>query len=404
MKKLIVALSILFSSGLYSQGYQYQSEITKNPTTGFYKVEIEPNILGKLNYNFADLKLVDDKNEAVPYYLEKEDFSITKRVFKEYKVKAKIKWRNGATVLFIENTDKSTINNIQLQIKNFDVRKRLELAGSDNYEDWYTIKENYVFRSANGGNITSEVKSLNFPYCDYKYYRIIIYDVFSLPINVMKVGYFDTYQELGKFKKVATPIATYIDTTGVKETFIHLSFIDKPYCDKLVFDIEKPAYFYRRARLAIKQKNYKGKEYFETLTSFTLNSNSDLTLYLNDFPNQEFYVIINNEDNPPLKIKGIEAYQLNRYLITHLESENKYKLVFGNENKLVQPSYDIEFFKNKVGADVPVLKTGELSNVIYKEAEKAKKPAQYWIWVAVAIVAVLLGFVSYKMIMEMEKR
>lgn len=404
MKKLIIAIGLIISGSLYSQGYHYQTTIEKNNTEGFYKIELAPEILEKLNSNYADLRLVNAENKEVPYYLEKEVFSVNKRVFKPYKIKEKLRWKNGATVLFVENTAQNAINNIQLQIKNFDVRKRLELAGSNDYNEWFTIKENYVFHSANGGNLTSEVKSLNFPYSDYKYYRIIIYDVFSLPINVIKVGYYDTYQELGKFTEVSEPLADIIDTTGVKQTFIHLQFKDKPYFDKLVFDVAKPTYFYRNARLALKQKDYKGRVYYHALEHFVINSNSDLTFYTNSFRYKDVYLIIDNEDNPPIEIKSIKGFQLKHYMVTYLESENKYKLVFGNDKQLIRPNYDIAHFKTKVGEDVPFLKTSNITLVkegAIKEVEEQK--SNYWIWVAVAIVALLLGFISYKMIMEMEK-
>ena len=405
MKKLIIAICIIISGSLYSQDYQYQSELEKNTSKGFYKVALAPEIIGKLTPNYSDLRLVDKENNEVPYYLEKEAFSVNKRVFKQYKIKEKIKWQNGATVLFIENTAQNAINNIQLQIKNFDVRKRLELAGSNDYNEWFTIKENYVFRSANGGNLTSEVKSLNFPYCDYKYYRIIIYDVFSLPINVMKVGYYDTYKELGKFNEIEEPQCSYIDTAGVKQTFIQIQFKDKPYWDKLVFKIEKPTYFYRNAKLAVKKKDYKGRTYYATLQSLVINSNSDLTFYANSFKHNNVYLIIDNEDNPPLEIKSIQAYQLKHHLVTHLENSNNYKLVFGNNKQLITPNYDIAYFKAKIGENTSVLKTKSISLVkaeITKEQEQQKN--NYWIWIAVGGVALLLGFISYKMILEMEKK
>jgi len=405
MKNLILSIALVVTGSLYSQDYHYQTAIEKNTSKGFYKVELSPEILGKLNSNFSDLRLMDNEHTEQPYYIEKEAFSVNKRVFKPYKVKEKLKWKNGATVLFIENTAQNAINNIQIQIKNFDVRKHLELAGSNDYNEWFTIKENYVFRSANGGKVTSEVKSLNFPYCDYKYYRIIIYDVFSMPINVMKVGYYDTYQEQGKFNEVNEPKATIVDTSGVKQTFVHLQFNDKPYFDKLVFEVEKPTYFYRNAKLALKQKDYKGRVYYNTIHRFVLNSNSDLTFYNNSFKYDNVYLIIDNEDNPPLEIKSIKAFQLKHYLVTHLEAENNYRLVFGNKNVFSSPNYDIAHFKTKVGADTPYLKTKSISLVKTESVSKTEEQqSNYLIWLAVAGVALLLGFVSYKMILEMEKK
>ena len=403
MKKLMfVVLSLLLTGNLFSQGYQWQAELLKIDSAGFYKIDLTPDIIAKLNPQFSDIRIKDGKGKDVPYFIEKEPFSLTKRVFKEYQVIEKIKWRNGATVLVVENKDKDTINNIQLQIKNFDVRKHLELAGSDDYNNWYTIKENYMFRSANGSKTTSEVKSLNFPYTDYKYYRIIIYDVFSLPVNVMKIGYFDTYEEQGKFKKITSPILTRIDSAKTKQTYIKVNFKETPYFDKLTIRVDKPAYYYRNAKICFKHTNKKGRVYYEVEDYITLNSNSDFTIHFSDFKHKEFYLVIDNEDNPPLENVEIEAYQLNRFLIAHLELGNNYRLVFENENIYERPNYDINHFKYKIGKDSPVLTTGNVSSIQYKETKKAIT-STLWMWGAIALVALLLGYMSYKMITEMEK-
>ena len=302
----------------------------------------------------------------------------------------------------VENQHKDTINNIQLQIKNFDVRKRLELAGSDDYKNWYTIKENYTFRVADGQHTTSEVKSLNFPYTDYKYYRIVIYDWFSLPINVMKIGYYDSYKEEGKFKKLEHSTIERFDSVKTKETYIKVSFQEKPYFDKLVIKADEPTYYYRNAKICIQRKDKKGKTHYDVIDYITLNSNSDFTSYFSDFKYEEFYIVIENEDNPPLEKVSIEAYQLNRYLITHLELAKKYKLVFSNEEIQVRPNYDITHFKNKIRDDIPLLTTDNISTIRYKEKKK-KTTSTLWMWSAIGVVALLLAYMSYKMISEMEK-
>jgi hypothetical protein len=60
--------------------------------------------------------------------------------------------------------------------------------------------------------------------------------------------------------------------------------------------------------------------YFEVEKYITLNSNSDLTYYFSGFSNKEFYLVIDNEDNPPIENIELAAYQLNRYLIAYFES------------------------------------------------------------------------------------
>lgn len=403
MKKLVFIVVCLFvTCSLFSQGYQFQSSIEHIDTNGFYKIDLQPEIVAKLNTQFSDLRIKNTNGNDVPYFINKEPFSVTKRVFKEYHVLEKIKWRNGATVLVVENTAKDTINNIQLQIKNFDVRKHLELAGSDDYNNWYTIKENYLFRSADGRKKTSEIKSLNFPYTDYKYYRIIIYDCFSLPINVIKIGYFDTYQEEGKFKKLDSPILTRFDSTETKETYVKVNFKETPYFDRLTIKVDKPAYYFRNAKICFKHEDKKGRVYYEVKDYITLNSNSDWTSYFSDFQYKEFYLVIDNKDNPPLENIQVEAYQLNRHLIAHLESKENYKLVFDNEYISTQPNYDINHFKNVIRDDIQLLATNEITPIEYKLKEKVVT-STLWIWGAIVMVALLLTYMSYRMITEMEK-
>lgn len=402
MKRIILILTVLlFSNQLFSQGYKWQAELTQTTDAGFYKVDLDPAVVAKLNPNFYDIRIKDKKGTDIPYFLEKEPFSTTKRVFKEYKILEKIKWKNGATVLVVKNEEKDTINNIQLQIKNFDVRKRLELAGSDDYQNWYTIKENYLFRSANGQRTTSEVKSLNFPYTDYQYYRIIIYDCFSLPINVMKIGYYDTYQEQGKFKKIENKVVTRFDSVETKQTYIKVNFNETPYFDKLVISAPKPTYYYRNAKICTKRIDKKGRIHYDVLDYITLNSNSDFTSYFSDFEEKEFYITIENEDNPPLGNITIEAYQLNRYLITHLEAKKDYKLIFNNERIKTKPNYDISHFKSSIDDNIPMLGTNDILPILYKEKNKVSS-SKIWMWLAIGIVALLLGYISYKMIAEME--
>jgi hypothetical protein len=396
----LIFLSFLLAGSLYSQGYRWQAEVEDNITPGFFKVELSPEIVSQLNTNFSDIRITDDHKKETPYFIEKEPFSVTKRVFKEYDMVQKIRWRNGATVLVVENKDRDTINNIQLQIKNFDVRKRLELAGSDDYMNWYTIKENYLFNSANGEKTTSQMKSLNFNYTDYRYYRIVIYDCFSLPINVLKIGYYDTFQEEGKFNQLAQPVLTRKDSSN-KKTYLKVNFASIPYWDKLVIKAEKPTYYYRNARICLRRQDKKGRVYYEVKENIVLNSNSDLTFYSADFPHKTFYVVIDNADNPELENIKIDAYQLKRYLVSHLEAGENYKLIFENKDIQLPPNYDIHHFKNKIRADVPILSTGDVTLISYQEEEKSTTSA-FWMWGAIVGVALFLGYFSYKMIVDIE--
>ncbi|MFB0926272.1 MAG: hypothetical protein QMB65_13475, partial [Vicingaceae bacterium] len=117
-------------------------------------------------------------------------------------------------------------------------------------------------RSANGQQRTSEIKSLNFPYTDYQYYRIIIYDWYTLPINVLKIGYFDTYEEQGKFKELKNKMVTRFDSSTTKQTYIKINFKETPYFDKLIIKATKPVFYYRKAKICSQRIDKKGRVHY----------------------------------------------------------------------------------------------------------------------------------------------
>ena len=63
-------------------------------------------------------------------------------------------------------------------------------------------------------------------------------------------------------------------------------------------------------------------------------------------------MVISNEDNPPIKITGIRAFQHAEYIIAYLEANKSYTLTFGDS--LAQaPVYDLTYFKDSIGKQIP---------------------------------------------------
>ena len=126
-------------------------------------------------------------------------------------------------------------------------------------------------------------------------------------------------------------------------------------------------YYYRKAKLCAQRIDKKGRIYYDVLDYLTLNSNSDFTTYFSGYDRQELFLVIENEDNPPLENISIAAYQLNRYLIAHLEAKMDYNLVFGSDGNGAKPNYDINHFKSSVEQTIPVLSTKEIFPILVKE-------------------------------------
>jgi hypothetical protein len=388
----------------YSQDFEWSSEINNPTQTAFYKIDLSPQVISKLNSAYSDIRIFDNADKEVPYVLKTEVPKQLKTIFKAYEI-VDIKKSKNYTAVIIRNDAKTKINNIQLSIKNFDVTKHLELSGSNDKENWYAIKENYKFRSSYSNKETFKVNILNFPYSDYEYYRIVIFDVFTLPINILEAGYYDTYSELGKYNILSSPSFVQIDSASIKKSLLKVHFDATPYLNSIHFEIDTPSFYHRKASFGYYETNKKGKKYFNVIRNVVLRSDAKNEFNLTHFVHKDFYLIIDNEDNPPLSIVNINAKQLNSYLIAYLDKDRAYKLSFGKA-KTQSPQYDLSHFMDSIPDGIKTLKNKAIIKVVQQNNQDEKNvdiPA-YWLWLGIALVVLLLGFMTNKMLKEMKSK
>jgi hypothetical protein len=105
--------------------------------------------------------------------------------------------------------------------------------------------------------------------------------------------------------------------------------------------------------------------------------------------------------------------------VAELEKDNRYVLRFGNDS-LPPPEYELRYFKEKIPAAPPVIRTGARTEISAKmispssmkglaeEKKAGNTPVLLrdprFIWAAIAAVIQLLGFMTVKMLREMKGR
>jgi hypothetical protein len=180
-----------------------------------------------------------------------------------------------------------------------------------------------------------------------------------------------------------------------------VSLPDSMTIDQIQYNVEKPEYFNRNATIRIKGSN---TYFFEYPLSF--NSKSANTIKLDGIRAKEFYIIIKNLDNPSLKFAAIDCYQLNHYCIAKLEKNNVYEFHFGNPSAEF-PEYDLKYFQSAIPENMKILQPG----IVLQIPEKAKAVEEVkkdffsdkrFIWGALVIVILLLGFVTFRMMKNIQ--
>ncbi len=409
MRKIAVFLSTIFCcTVLHAQQFTKQATIEKAGRSGFHRILLRPEISGTAGAGLQDLRIFDQNRREVPFLYTQEALSTASIQFVEYEIDKKEILRNCCTKLVLSNHHQNKINNISLRIKNAEVRKKAKLTGSDDGQNWYALKENFYLQQINNLTETSELKIVDFPLSNYRYYAIEIDDSSAAPLNILAAGYYDTESESGKFQQIKPIVFSQQDT--FKESRIAIRFPHEVLIDKLYFSFSEMPFYLRNAKLQTKQtrtqKNGKTEEYYTDISQLQVSSAKSNTFLLPAVKVKELYLLIDNKDNPPLQISAVEAYQLNRYLSAWFEKDKNYMLKLGAEG-LQQPDYDIAYYKDSIPKDIPLLATSSLKNI--------EKPAvlvasntffsnKNIIWAAIIGVIVLLGFMSTKMIKETNAR
>ena len=402
--KGLILLFLIGASNVWSQNFDYQTTVEPTTTKGFQRIELSAEILGKLNNSKSDIRLYSDKGEEIPYIFQQEKATATYSLFKEYTVIDRQNYSDSLSVFVFENRERKKIDNFSLSVQNTEVRKRARLSGSNDQENWYVIKNDYLLHSLHSSKELSEMKILNFPLSDYAFLKLEIDDKESLPIHIQKIGFYDYESVSGNINQFGVPIASQKDSNHI--SYIHLLNTENMYAEKLEFFVSGADYYQRYATLFEKKtritKRKKEQIYFEAIGSFNLNSNSTNTINLRGIEFTDLYVEIDNIDDQPLHVDSVSGIFLKHYLVADLDPQQTYTLKFGDE-KIGPPRYDLVNFTKNIPKNLPVIQSESIISLKSKSTKKTTSGIfenAYTIWIVLGFVGLILGYVSFKMIKE----
>jgi len=405
MKIIICILICILNYGFnFAQTFRYASALPPVDSSGFYKIQITPQINSKLKAGFSDLRLFDNERKEIPYLLRDDSPFTHSSSFKEYQIIDRKFLKDSITQIIIRNRTGEQINNISLVIRNADVRKEMKLTGSFDKKQWFVVKESEIISSPTNEKEISEIKLINFPLTDYTFYKIELNDKHSAPVDIIKAGYYKLVTAKGLFTELK-PFRTISDSAKQKATWVHLLFEYAVEVNEVEFEIRAPAYFLRPFDLyystgssKIERKIYPGK--------LTLNSKSSLRFNIGGIKVKELWFKIFNEDSPPLIISEVKCFQLNHYSIANLEKGKHYELRFC-DSLLNSPNYDIQYFQSVIPSNLQVILPGEATEILQQLKPESKENENIFsdkliIWVALSVVILLLGFVTFRMLRDMK--
>jgi hypothetical protein len=398
-----------------AQDHVQQAPLPAIKTTGFYNVILTPEIVaGSTGKRFSDVRIYEgvkdnpvlDAMEEVPYLLRQESGGYDHNSFREFQILENKQVPRGNSILLFSNEGK--LDHFEMIVKNTWVRKKINISGSNDRKKWYAVTEEGYFNpetAATDSSGTALISTIHIPATDYRFYRLLINDSATAPLNFIKLGQYNIVS--GEARYLPVPAPKLIVNNADKQTVLQLQFAAAYLVNKLSFTITAPALYHRQATLNIAIKTSKGVNYIPQ-QQFTLSSGQPAEVVLdNAVKGKMLYLFIENEDNPALKIDSIHAWQANIYLTAYLEEGKSYILKIG-DTTLLPPKYDLSYFTDSLGAAIPSLHTGKLTKSLtpglVPPVFSGMFRNRYWIWAAMIAISTLIGTLAYLMIRELDKK
>lgn len=402
--KIISALLlfIVCVSTSEAQQFRYEAKVDAVDSDGFYKIELNPDIISMLNESHSDLRIVDNEQNQIPYIWPSVSACGMNPFYVPYEIVERKIIRDSISYIIIHNKNRTEISSLDLEITNAEVVKQFRISGCNSYSEkgktnWFVVKDAVSLKDFNSYNSVSNLKYIDFPKSNYEYYKIEMNDRQNEPLNIVRCVYPEWIQESEAFLPVEPKSIVYSDSAQSKTTWIKF-FFEKPYeISQVIYYVKSPKYFHRTIALhGSKNRSYQ-------VNAWPIKT-GDSILYLNNHKIDSSYFSIANDDNPPLVFSSLKFYWKKTFIVSYLEKSKSYSLVFGNDS-MQTPSYDLKYFEKLIPHQLTTLKIGEIHEIKNHVAAPKKKPYTFFttknfIWIAIAFIIVLLGTVTFKMLKE----
>lgn len=402
-RAVIIALALATTA---SAQPRWQVALPSVQQDGYYSVLLSPELVGRSRADLADLRVLDSLGHEVAYVLKHEPALYEQAWSKPYKL-LRNERVDQRTIIEIEADSAATVDELQLHIRNADVTKRARISGSDDRKEWFIIKEECLSVGEGEGG-ASVLRFVDLPLSDYHFYRLELNDKKSLPVQVLALGHSGRVRREGRY----TPIEGLRFLRKEEGTTTRMAlFGNAPFqAARLVFDIVSEVPFQRNGAFAtwtsvmVHERRRQVERRVEgSLGAFVLSSDARGMVPGPGSITDTLWIAIENQNDRPLVINGIEAFQLEQRLIARLKAGERYRIVTGDD-RATAPRYDLTAFQDSIPISGSLQLPG-LSPVpdAKQHSPPAFAPEKKWIWVALIGLGVVIAVSAVRLLRKSEE-
>lgn len=409
MNKWILMAYIVFFYCLplcgQSADYEYRKTI-EGMDSGWCLLPLPIDLYPEIKQDFSDLRVFGYENKdtvEVPYVLKMmKEQKVVNEV--EFELLNQSKTSQGQIMVF-ELPEKVDVNALFLSFEQSNFDWRVRLSGSHDLENWLPILQDFRIVSIKNNYTHYTFTDLYFPRSRYPYYQLYVltdeevtlasakmkHQVSSSPERIDLEGLSRTQRENKK----------------TKETEIYLKWPKTVEVAELLVNVAENFDFYRSIQIEMPFDSSSTAEgwlvHYKPVLKSTISSLERGRFDFDPIRTDKLRLRIKNHDNAPLHIQDIQAATFRRYLMMRIPKPMDYFLYYGYP-RANAPQYDLPHFIDPQqfdSKDFNKVALGEKKVLTKKEVlEVENKAEDWWLWLLLAGVMLLMGFYAVKLLRE----
>ena len=403
--RIFSILLCLFSicSSAHMNQFSYQREL-KGIEHQWHRIILPDEIFRRLNPVMSDIRIYGitsgkDTVEA-PYFIR--SLSGSDSVYNvNFRLLNSSAFNENGYYFTFEVPVLNPVNQINLKFKQQNFDWRIELEGSQDQQELFTVLKDYRIMSIHNAITDFQFTQLLFPDSKYRYLRLSI-NAKEKP-ELTEAGIIRKTVAARTLKSFPLISINRAENKELNSTEIGIELLKPVPVSIIAIQVNEEFDYYRPLTieyLADSFETEKGWQYnYVHLYSGTLNS---VNLQPFEFPGtilKKLRIRIENHQNQVLKIDSILVQGFVHELIARFTVPGSYFLTYGNK-KIAGPAYDIERFRDNIPVNLTTLNLGN-EIVLAKRYSGTGKPFfqnNGWLWALLIVIIWLLGWFTFSMI------
>ena len=338
-----------FSAVAQMKQYGYKRQLSA-PHDLWQRIVLPNGIFGKVSADLSDIRIIGitPKKDTImaPYLLQE---AATETISKDIDFTLINQSHNSSGYYFtFELAAATSINQIKLAFAQPDFDWRIQLQGSHDQHEWFTVLNNYRILSIKNELTHYQFTSLVFPAASYRYFRLFINSKVEPQLQHAQITKQDTVQ--GSCVNYVISRQQRTEEKQTHQTIITVDLSMPVQVSYLKIHVHDTIDYYRPVAINYvvdSMATEKGPVYeYATLAAGTLHSIEENAFVFNSTICRKLQMVIENHDNQPLKIDSIEVNGYVHMLTARFVEPANWWLVYGNK-QAQKPVYDISHLQKE---------------------------------------------------------